>query len=402
MFLLGILALIVGLIISVALHELGHLMPAKKFGALVPEYWVGFGPTLYQRRVGGTTYGIKAILLGGYVRILGMFPPGKTAGHRRTLVEEARLQSAEELAAARRQGLTGTPFYQLGTGQKLIIMLGGPVMNLLLSFILTGIVVTGIGWQQPTTTVSDVVSTTTELGLTGDSAPTPASSAGLQAGDQIVAWDGHPVEDWSQLQTLMETAPSQVTVDRAGQRLELDITPLATDQGPKIGIFPELERVHGTVGQAASAATGLLTGTVQALVTLPANLWELTTELATDAPRDPAGAVSVVGVARLAGEVSTVSSGLERVSMLLSLLASLNMALFVFNLIPLPPLDGGHVAGALWGGVRNLWARLRRQPRPAPVDTAKMVPLSYGVFLVLIVMSLILMAADIIKPLELF
>ena len=112
MFIVGLVILIVGLMISVALHELGHMLPAKKFGALVPEYWIGFGPTVWKTKKGDTTYGLKALPLGGYVRILGMyFPNGngrKTkADGSLTLAEMARQQSGAELDDAARRGQSG-------------------------------------------------------------------------------------------------------------------------------------------------------------------------------------------------------------------------------------------------------------------------------------------------------
>ncbi len=410
MFLLGILAMVVGLIISVALHELGHLLPAKRFGALVPEYWIGFGPTLWSRKFRGTTYGIKAMLLGGYVRIVGMFPPPSAVAARpndRGLVADARAQSAEEIAAARERGLTGTPFYRLATWQKLVIMLGGPVMNLFLGFLLTGIVVMGFGWQEPSTTVAQVVPTTSQMSIPGEDAPSPAAEAGILAGDKIVSWDGRPVDSWDDLRDLMQqsdAAGTAVIVERDGKTREFLVTPVATDDGAKIGVVASLERVRGTFADTVSSTGQLITGTGSALIQLPQNLWRLASGIGSDSPRDPNGAISVIGVARLAGEAATVGgtslSFGDRAAVFFSLLASLNIALFVFNLIPLPPLDGGHVVGAAWGGVRNLWARVRGLPKPPPADTARMVPISYGVFLALVAISLILMAADIVKPLS--
>lgn len=417
MYFVGLLVLLVGLLISVALHELGHLVPAKKFGALVPEYWVGFGPTIFSKQIKGTRYGMKWLLLGGYVRILGMFAPGKKTYNRRgqlTLAAEARDQSSEEIAAAREDGATGKPFYQLGTGQKLTIMFGGPLMNLVLAFVFTMIAVMALGWQVPTTTVSQVSATQSELGLDSSSAA-PAASAGIEPGDKIVAWS---VQDqtitpgsWEELTAAIAntgTKEAEVTLERDGNQIITHLVPVLDAQGePKVGITPTMARQRGSLGDAASQTWDMTTGTVAALGSLPASLWNLATSMFTDAPRDPNGALSVVGVARIAGDVTALDSGTgvtfaDRAAMLLSLLASLNIALFIFNLIPLPPLDGGHIAGALWGGAKNTWARLRHRPRPKPVDTARMVPLTYAVFGVLMVMTVILVVADFVKPLQLF
>lgn len=403
MYLLGLLILVVGLVISVALHEIGHMVPAKKFGAMVPEYYVGFGPTLYSKRVGQTRYGIKAIPLGGYVRILGMFPPPTTqpkanARGQLTLADQAREQSAEELAAAREDGIHGKPFYQLRTYQKLIIMFGGPVMNLVLAVLLTLVIVLGIGWREATTTVAEV----SEAG--------PAAVAGVQPGDRVVAWNGQETPNWDSVRQAVGSSTEhagELTVIREGQTRTITVTPEVVDGVGRLGILAEEIRVRGSLSDAAESTWQMLTGTASALINLPVSLWNLATGLFSDAPRDPNGALSVVGVARVAGEITAAPSDggwhlADRAALLLSLLASLNIALFVFNLIPLPPLDGGHIAGAAWGGLKNGWARMRGKPRPVPVDTARLVPLSYGVFVVLMGLTLLLVIADFVKPLQLF
>ena len=430
MYALGLVFLLVGLIVSVALHELGHLLPAKRFGALVPEYWVGFGPKLFSVRRGGTTYGLKAVLLGGYVRIVGMFAPatalrGKSKARAdrqnpESLPAQARLQSAEEveeISAAEPALSSGKPFYQLRTWQKAVVMAGGPAMNLVLALLLTAIAVVGIGHQTPTTAVGQVVSTTSDMPLAegtelAPDAVVPAAAAGLQPGDRITSWNGTEATSWEQLVELMEETPAagaDVVFERGGTVHKTTLVPIIDADGQaRIGIVAALERQRGDWAEVFQTTGAQIKGTAGAIVGLPVSLWNLTQQLFTDAPRDPAGAMSVVGVARLAGEVSSVepTNGaevtlLDRVAILISLLASLNVALLVFNLIPLPPLDGGHIAGALYSGARRGVAKVFRRPDPGPADTARLVPISYAVFALLVGMSLILMVADVVKPLTL-
>ena len=421
MWLIGLIILIIGLIISVALHELGHLVPAKKFGTMVPEYWVGFGPTLWQTKRGSTTYGIKAVLLGGYVRIVGMFPGGpenrkrQRADGRLTLVEEARQQSMQDVEEARAAGGTGVPFYELSTPRKVAVMSGGPLMNLAISFVLIAVVLLGFGYEVPTTTIEQVAGPVNGV-------ESPAAEAGLQAGDTLVAWDGVPVEDWEQLRELISSSPASgatATVERDGELMTFEVVPVINDDGSaSIGITSLLGREPAAVGDVFSTTWQLFTGTGKAIIGLPVSVFNLGKSMLTGEERDSEGVISIVGVARFAGEITspssftseqTTSTGTltqsvsfaDRMLLMLSLLASLNMALFVFNLIPLPPLDGGHIMGALWGGARNASAKLRGKPKPPPADTARMVPLTYAVFGALMVLTLILILADIFKPLSL-
>ena len=141
-FIIGILVMVIGLGLSIALHEIGHLVPAKRFGIRVPQYMVGFGPTLWSRRRGETEYGVKWIPLGGYIRMIGMYPPphgapegtvgSGTTGRFATLAEAARSQAWEEV----QPGDEGRLFYRLPVRRKVVIMLGGPLMNLVISFVL--------------------------------------------------------------------------------------------------------------------------------------------------------------------------------------------------------------------------------------------------------------------------
>jgi len=234
-FLIGVLVLVVGLIVSIALHEIGHLVPAKRFGVKVSEYFVGFGPTLWSRRRGETDYGIKAVPLGGFVRMVGMYPParaGTPARRRRdgraTLVEEAREYALAEV----RPGEERRTFYALSVPKKLVVMLGGPVMNLLIAVVLLAVILVGFGTPAYTTTLSNV-----QECLPADPAATecaaddpagPGAVAGLRPGDTVLSWGGTPVESWDEVRAAIAdggAGPAAVVIERDGSREQLTVTP---------------------------------------------------------------------------------------------------------------------------------------------------------------------------------
>ncbi|MFD1504194.1 site-2 protease family protein [Georgenia yuyongxinii] len=434
-FAIGVLILALGLVVSIALHEIGHLVPAKKFGVKVPQYMVGFGPTLWSRTIRGTEYGVKALPLGGYVRLLGMYPPSRnveTARARRngrpTLVEEARQAALEELGP----GEQHRAFYRLTVPRKLVVMLGGPVMNLLIAGVLLAVIVVGIGLPQFTSTLGAVQecvpANASQTECTDADPSSPGAAAGLRPGDDILRWGTTEVNAWDDISGAIAdggTGATTVVVDRDGERLTLQVTPqLAerpivdeagdavvdpsgaprTEPRPFVGIGPSFDLVRQPVTTVPGLVWDTFTGTVKVVATLPQRLVDVGQAAFGAEERQP-GVVGLVGVGRFAGEIASVDGegyGLvERSADMLSLLVSLNMALFVFNLIPLLPLDGGHIAGALWEGLRRRVARVRELPDPGPVDTAKMLPLTYAVVAVMLGMSALLAYADIVNPLSL-
>lgn len=248
-FLLGILFLLLGLVVSIALHELGHLIPAKKFKTLVPEYMVGFGKLLWKKQYGETSYGIKAILLGGYCRILGMYGPAtgdtvvyhrgreKITAHQATQMDDQELSELKPTLAqgAREQSLAEIPlgqehraFYLLPVWKKLIVMFSGPFMNLVLCVVFLTIAMSGIGIYQPSTKMAGAVCYNgSQSALCShkkpDWKPSVAARAGLQPGDQILTWAGQKVNTWDQLKELASRSRGdvQVTILRAGEQKTL-------------------------------------------------------------------------------------------------------------------------------------------------------------------------------------
>lgn len=428
MFFLGVLILIVGLLIAVGLHELGHLIPAKKFGVKVPQYFVGFGPTLWSKQIGETEYGIKAIPLGGYVRLASMLYPGSPgrkevrADGTLTWAEEARRASAEELEP----GEENRAFWMLPAWKKFIVMFSGPFVNLLLSILFLGIAFVGIGQAVPSNTLSSVSECVTLEDECQTTDPvSPAREAGLQAGDTIVEWAGTPISNWDELTKAIATTDSesvQVVIERAGKQQTLTIHPTilerpVIDQNgqpvldeagkeiasptPYIGVSAGYKLERQPLSSVFSAVGTIAKGTAEIIVRLPVEVWNTARSIVTGEDRS-GGVVSVVGVADMAGKITSADvsqySTQLRIADLLSLLASLNMALFIFNLIPLLPLDGGHMLGAIIEGVRNLWAKARGKPKPAPFDTARLIGLSYVVAGAFLVMTVILILADIVNP----
>jgi membrane-associated protease RseP (regulator of RpoE activity) len=460
-YVVGVLAFVVGLAVSIGLHEIGHLVPAKRYGVRVTQYMIGFGPTLWSRVRGDTEYGVKAIPLGGYIRMIGMFPPadparaaaaavprhvaeadaaaaGRGAGRSGTsgiftgLIEGARAQSMEEF----RPGDEKRAFYALKVRQKLVIMLGGPVMNLVLGSLLIGGVVTLHGTAELSTRV-DVVSQCVlpvdapagaECGA--DDPAAPAAAAGILPGDVIRSVGGTETPTWEDVRTAIRDSgglPVDVVVERDGQPRTLRATPIVADvpvldgdglpvadggepvltRAGFLGVAPATEVVRQPVTAVPGYVGDTVVGVAGILVRLPSHLAGVADAAFGDGERDPDGPVSIVGVGRLSGEIAADGEevlGLDlagRVAAFLGVLGSLNIALFVFNLVPLLPLDGGHAAGALWEGLKKAWARVRSLPEPPPVDVAKALPLAYGVAIVLLGMSALLIYADIVRPVTL-
>jgi membrane-associated protease RseP (regulator of RpoE activity) len=374
---LGILAFAVALLLSVMVHEFGHYITAKKFNMKVTEFFLGFGAKLWSFTKGETEFGVKAIPAGGYCRIEGMTPTDA-------------MPAGEESRA----------FFTASSGKKLIVLGAGSFAHFLIGFTLIFSIFAGIGY---TALLSDIEQ------VTPNSA---AAQAGFLKGDKIIAVNGQKVNDWyvdSRKIAQSNGAEMTFTVSRDGREVKLTATPqFFEDQNRYVlGVVTKVgtkrESLIPALSSSARATASLTKESLKSLVALPSKVPQLIRQTFMGEERDPNGLVGIVGAARVSGDAvsSQKLNQNERVTTFILIVASLNIFVGIFNLLPLLPLDGGHMAVAIADEVRALFARIRKKPRPAGIDVNVMTPITMAVFGVLAVLTVILLVADLINPVSL-
>ena len=419
------LIIILALVLMIFMHELGHYLTAKWAGMKVTEFFIGFGPRLWSFRRGETEYGLKAIPLGGYVKLVGMLPPGpgdqegrirkSNTGMFTQLISDARAAEYELVEPGDEDRL----FYRLPWWKKVIVMAGGPMVNLVLAFLLFGGVFMIHGVPEPKLVV-DEVSDCVIAASEGDRRCTdadpvaPARLAGLQSGDRILAFNGTKVTSWDQLTQLIrgnDDGAATIVYERDGERrttttsttvsarLSLDDPDEFVEVG-FLGVLPEFEMEQKGPVYVVTTMADYTWRTVEALAGLPVKVYEVGRAALGLEERQKDSPMSVVGASRVAGETASndeVPIG-DRFVALLMLLGAVNLFVGMFNFIPLLPLDGGHIAGALYEALRRGVAKLFRRPDPGYFDVAKLLPVAYVMAGAILVMSVILIYADIVAP----
>jgi len=391
---LGVLAFVVALLTSVMIHEAGHYLTAKKFGMKVTEFFLGFGQKIWSTQRGETEFGLKAIPAGGYCKIVGMSP-------------------REELSPAD----ADRAFIKGSIAQRLIVLGAGSFLHFVIGFILLITLFAGVGVTSVTNQVekvSDCVPQTATEVCSATSTPSPAKNAGVIAGDKLVKINNQSFKQWSDAVAIIRAnAGKQLTivVDRSGDLIPLTVTPATRMVDGKavgvLGVINEIGtvRFNPIVASQKSVTFGgdILSNSVTSLIKLPAKIPDLLSQTFGGKTRDPEGLVGVVGVARVSGE--TASTGKlttnEKIATFILIVASLNIFVGMFNLLPLLPLDGGHMAVAIADGIRNFLARRRGLPKPAPIDVERLTPITMIVFAFMAGLSIILLAADIFNPIHL-
>jgi membrane-associated protease RseP (regulator of RpoE activity) len=433
LYILGILIIVAGLAISIGLHEFGHLIPAKLFGVRVPTWAIGFGPKLYSKKIGETEYSLRAIPLGGYITLIGMYPPAKEGKDDSKRWFGASILAAREAHSEHIEpGDENRKFYQLAAWKRIVVMFGGPFMNLILGVAMVSVALSGIGEYQRVNTVANVVQCEAKMvdpsaDCANGDALTPAALAGFKPGDQITSVDGAKIAQTQDPFVKVVAQPNDehvLGVIRDGKTIEIRVTPkvgklpyadasgkLAVDAEGKpllrerayIGLMLDHARVPSSLADSLSAGTQMTADTLGFIVQFPQQVYASVSSLFTGAERSPNGAVSIVGITQLAGEVNSNSNAnlADRIYLNLMLLGSLNLALFAFNMIPLPPLDGGHIAGGIYEYAKRGIYRLLGKPNPGIADTALLAPIANLMFLVLMFAGLAMIIVDLIKPLVL-
>ncbi len=398
-FVLGVVLFAVAIGLSIALHEAGHMYSAKAFGMKVRRYFIGFGPTLFSFRRGETEYGLKAIPAGGFCDIAGM-----------TSLEE--LPDPDDRKRA---------FFRFPTWQRVVVLSAGSLTHFALGIVLIYVMAVSTGLPNldpaPTPAVVSKVSpclTARADGACQPGSPAPARDAGLQPGDRVLAVAGTPVRDFADLVTAIHgrSGPTEVRFDRNGAQrtvlIDVARVPLSALGGKgdevvgAIGISPPRPPAVtaryspvAAVGQTAAFTGTMFANTWQGLQQFPQRIPALLDRIA--GQQRPDTPMSVVGASVLGGDAADFGAWW----FFLFLLVALNLFLGVFNLLPLLPLDGGHIAVNVYEGARNAIRRATGRANGPPVDYARLMPLTYVVVLVFIGVSLLTLTADIVNPIRL-
>ena len=373
---IGILGFIAALLLSVMIHEFGHYLTAKRYGMKVSEFFLGFGSRIWSTKRGETEFGLKAIPAGGYCKIEGMTPNDV-------------MPEGEESRA----------FYTAKSSQKLIVLGAGSFLHFVLGYILLFVLFAGVGTNQLLPTINEVVK------------GSAAQSAGILAGDEVLSINGKQIENWyKDVQIIRNSkgAPLTLLIKRGTEEITISTSAkLETIDGTEryvLGIINDVgikrSDLVTSIKNAGIVSKDFLVQSVKSLIKLPSKIPALWGQAVSGETRDPNGLVGVVGVARVSGQAvgSDALSITERLSTFILIIASLNIFVGLFNLLPILPLDGGHMAVAIADEIRAFIARLRGRARPAAIDVTLLTPITMVVFVILAALTVLLLIADIVNP----